>query len=68
MPSTVVVVNPRSAGGKTERRYWTASEERPQARAKLMGLAGEILSLIPGSEQDLIRAYFSSLGEPSGGQ
>jgi HAD superfamily hydrolase (TIGR01484 family) len=36
--------------GKTERRYWTASEERPQARAKLMGLAGEILSLIPGSE------------------
>ena len=25
-------------------------------------------SLIPGSEQDLIRAYFSSLGEPTGGQ
>ncbi|HEY0829757.1 MAG TPA: hypothetical protein VGE99_01360 [Candidatus Dormibacteraeota bacterium] len=25
-------------------------------------------SLIPGSEQDLIRAYFSSLGEPKGGQ
>ncbi|HSS62729.1 MAG TPA: hypothetical protein VLK30_14845 [Candidatus Limnocylindrales bacterium] len=25
-------------------------------------------SLIPGSEQDLIRAYFSSLGEPSGGR
>jgi hypothetical protein len=36
--------------GKTERRYWAGSEERPMARAKLMTLAAEILRLIPGSE------------------